>query len=376
MVPFSKIYFDTCALFDGGWPRPNLELRTLLDYARVLEVPTLIPTPADREREEQWLREVTVRQAKIMETIGEIDRRYAEIADRLPSPSLHDVEVLRRLYRENANEARKVHSISDCPMTSKTLTDVFELSVQRKAPFQRDKDRNFQDLLVYLSIIEDLRKLGGKPTGAIVTNDKGFQEGFKGIDNQHRVQIRMFRSLNAVIAELQQGFKQQIVLKQERQSENVHVVLSSEGEKIRKHIVGTVQFSDPIFRRLVKIDDIENLRVGSVTLPVEIGEGPFEFFFNVDLDVVATVESFQIPSWAGSAKVGEHVVRPTGEQLLAAFGNPVLSTERIPKKIVVNAKGVILKGKFSLLELGVAYEAINFGFGMGALNEQTLLGRH
>jgi hypothetical protein len=64
-LPFRRIYFDTSALREAGWPHVSARLEQLLSLARHLTVRAFLPEPVARELEEHWLREFDEKMARV-----------------------------------------------------------------------------------------------------------------------------------------------------------------------------------------------------------------------------------------------------------------------------------------------------------------------
>jgi hypothetical protein len=326
----------------------------------------VIPQPVEREREEQWLRDVKDLQASIHKSVTAIDEHCSGF-DKIPGPTLHDIEKLRVFYQTISSRVREEWSINDCPMTSRALREVFEMSVCRKPPFQKDKDRNFQDTVIYLSVVDHIKSLGNNPVSAIVSGDGGFVDNFKGIDSQNGVRIIPYRTLEDVTAELQTGFEQRIQLDIQKDEADAKAALSTMLDKIRTHVFN-VSFKDPLLVKILEKKDVEKLRILKVTLPYPLTEKPFDFSFDVRLVLTAIVEDCGAfsGSWANEflkSSRGPEVKTPDTTQ-----------PQRFLKEVNVSAKGRRVNGQFCVDEFGEAYDKDPFA--LGRFDEMDIVRRH
>ncbi len=253
-------------------------------------------------------------------------------------------------------------------MTSRALQEVFEMSVCRKPPFQKDKDRNFQDAVIYLSVVDHIKSLGNNPVSAIVSGDGGFVDNFKGIDSQNGVQIVPYRTLEDVTAELQTGFEQRIQLEIQKDEADAKAALSTMLDKIRTHVFN-VSFQDPLLTKILEKKDVDKLRVLKVTLPYPLTEKPFDFSFDVHLVLTAVVEDYGAFSGPWANELVKSLMGPEAKT------SDTTQPQRFPKDVNVSAKGRRVNGQFFVDELGEAYDKEASASALARFDEMDIVRR-
>jgi len=357
MLRFKRIYFDANQLLEGGWPRGNLELTNVLCFAGELCIPVFIPEPVERELEERWVHEALDKTKEIRARVQGLSKHCRDIVAVNGSVELPNENELRDAYRVQAKALRDKWGISVSPLTTRSLREVFEMSVSRKQPFKSAKDKNFQDTVIYLSIIDHLRSDTEPEAAAFVTRDGVFQKDTIGsLDTEAGVTIVLYQTLKEIADALKTGLAHKVQLRLEQDRVRACEVLTGMLDEIGKHISKTVTFSDrELFTKILAIKGIENTRIGQILLPFEPGPEPFEFYFDVALDLLVEVKVFRFPVLRPASTDDASASSPL-LAMAAAWPNPVIEEARKPRVVTMKAIGAIQDGKFRVVELGFAYE--------------------
>lgn len=176
-VDFNAVYLDTNALIVGNWPVPSLVLENVLRFAEWLKVSVFIPEPVEREAEQHWLREVRDSATGIHSSIENF-RRITRRVNGAAQVRSEDERTLVERYRQSAASSKKALGISTSPMTSRGLSEFFDLAIQYSMPFlsgSGKKGKGFQDAVILASVLEHLRE-NPHLSGLLVTNDSVFSQ--------------------------------------------------------------------------------------------------------------------------------------------------------------------------------------------------------
>ena len=186
---FQRIYFDANIMIEQRWPASSVGLRNLLTFAKELEVKCIIPEPVCIEIEEQWFRELKIKEKDLslhIERIG--SPRLLLYANRDAAIEQYQNAVKSQLQNTN---------IEICPLTSTPLQTIFRMAASHEAPF--DKDNEFRDRVIWLSVIEDLAKQSDQ-TAVFLGKDKVYEEeSFRAIVNKRKVNISIQKQVSDVI---------------------------------------------------------------------------------------------------------------------------------------------------------------------------------
>src|ERR1700693_4114478 len=166
-------------LLDGGWPRGKADLETVLAYAKNLGIPIFIPEPVELELEEGWLRRVKDHQSAIAASVQAINGHCKEIGEPQQAPRFNDLSILRSGYKDRVRVFKERWGMQTSSFTDVSLKEIHEMSVCRKLPSEDKKDRkskHFQDVVIYLSVIDHLRKAHCVTTAAFVARDGIFHD--------------------------------------------------------------------------------------------------------------------------------------------------------------------------------------------------------
>lgn len=163
---FHRIYFETSALRDGGWPRGSGVLEDVFGLSAELGFTLLIPRAVEVELETLWLRGLYE-----LRNDEKVVRHVAGITEVGLLPPV-DWERVRSDYRTVANAQKAKWGIRSVPLTLRRLDEVFQWTIAPEPPFE-NKRPGLRDAAIYHSIVEDLRAAPGQ-RAILVAQDKGF----------------------------------------------------------------------------------------------------------------------------------------------------------------------------------------------------------
>jgi hypothetical protein len=176
-LEFNALYLDTNVLIGANWPALALRLENLLVLTGWMKVSIFLPEPVEREAEQHWLREVRDSSAGLVgsvENFQRLTRRVKGIAE----VRAENEEALLLRYRELAISICNHFGILTIPMTTRPLSEFFDMAIRYETPFVSDKSKKgkgFQDAVVLASVLEHLIA-NPQLSGLLVTDDEVFSK--------------------------------------------------------------------------------------------------------------------------------------------------------------------------------------------------------
>src|SRR2546422_5850769 len=163
-APFDRVYFDSSALRDGGWPHVSGILEDTFRLARSLSIGLFIPRAVEVEVEGMWLRELYE-----LRNEQKVTKHIAGITDNVVASI--DWDQARHDYRVSSDELKTEWAMGILPITQSSLEHAFQLTITTGAPFE-NKRPGLRDAVIYYSVVEHLRIESGH-RAVLVTQDKG-----------------------------------------------------------------------------------------------------------------------------------------------------------------------------------------------------------
>ncbi len=163
----SLIFVDTNTL-DQAWPELSGKMRTALESARLLNITVELPDPVLLELDNRCKERIRKHSEEIKTSLRNLRRLGIDI----PQPPL-EANALFDRYLDRRSHAL-THFSRTTPFVSCTIDELFREAIGRKLLFG-EQGRNFQDVVIYRSVIERLKTHeGGR--GVLVTKDSVFSE--------------------------------------------------------------------------------------------------------------------------------------------------------------------------------------------------------
>ena len=213
-------------------------------------------------------------------------------------------------YRATVGAVNKFFGISEVPLTTRPLTDIFTMACLRQPPF-RDKgvDAGFKDAVIFLSIIDHL--MGTDEVGALVSVDGIFRDAkIVEFGRNAGARLMIYSSVEAVYDAMKQEFQEIEKRTWDLRTENVRRRLTLKLEAIQKFIEERLQIPEwglvgPA--RLLAVPHVEVLEIRQIRLPSPEEADKVEqirFSFDVGAKLHARFEKMELPKprWV---KVGD-----------------------------------------------------------------------
>jgi hypothetical protein len=362
MLEFQYIYLDSNPLLAAGWPRITEKLQTISELAKFHHLPLFLPVSVEEELEQHWIRDLSDKEGRIKQTVGDRNRVTGGVIDDLSVPAFPSNAVVRRSYREQVASLKKALLIQSSPFTVRPLQEVFQMSARRTLPF-REKDKDFQDVVHILSVIDHLKILDHK-TAALVSKDGVFEtESVQDLERDSGVKLVFFKTLDELDERLrlELSARQQEALKTESQA----LLAKLEPQRaelatfIREHLaipeselrVGAIRWALPRRADLVEISDVH---IPPFQLRDRPPNEPLPITIDVKVEILATVGVAPVVE-EPMLRIGQEDTHPSPQQIIDSFIKPEYREERIPLACEVEGfamrKGQEIQGfKFTNVE--------------------------
>ncbi len=167
---FKRAYFDTNVLVADNWPHLSTNLTEYFWQSDILKVRNFVPDLVERELEARWLR-------AFKQKVEELNRKTSDINRHLLRPTVEaavpSVEEAIANYRSIVQQIRQAHQIDSVPLPRTTnVAEFVRMAIERHPPFEREKEKGFQDAVILMSIVEHLQE--SPEPSILVSNDKIF----------------------------------------------------------------------------------------------------------------------------------------------------------------------------------------------------------
>jgi hypothetical protein len=163
---FNRVYFDTNLLVRVGWPAPDPLFISILQIGQSLRVDPFVPEPVRIERENLWLRD-----------LYKFHARQRAVAQGIVDPELFGVpwDRAREGYRDTERRLVETWGFNrggTASFPAQTMADAFHDSIDTGPPFESREEQGFRDSIIYLGIVEHLRRDPG--VAVLVSDDTKF----------------------------------------------------------------------------------------------------------------------------------------------------------------------------------------------------------
>lgn len=172
---FDRIYFDTEPLLAAGWPRLSVPLENVASLARDLNVSLHVPDVAYLELEARYLAARDAEYNEVVARISQLRSRLKELGgDPSQIPALPDVRAeMRKRYLAVVESRKQVFAPTPTPPLD--IQNLLKMAVAHELAFE-DDDKGFKDTVIFLSVIEEIKRSPKQMTSAIVSRDHVFRE--------------------------------------------------------------------------------------------------------------------------------------------------------------------------------------------------------
>jgi hypothetical protein len=284
-----RVYLETSAVIGPGWPPWHGKIEALASLVATLGATLILPTCVEREAEEHYIREAR-----------KDDDKMKSLLERVPPGvrrELASMDHVRDAYRAAREEWKTSLGIQPCPITTCSVTDLFEEAITYQSPFKEDGGGiGFQDAVIFHSVVDDQRKHGGP--GLLVCGDKGYPNPGAiptGVDLQI---VGIAHAQQVLEGHLAAGERSVVEKARAVARESLERVLSEIEAFIQKELRFTEVDIDWTVRssgRLISVQGIRALGIENIALSVSQGGAPGErigLAFDVPIEVDAVFERY------------------------------------------------------------------------------------
>jgi hypothetical protein len=279
-LDFNALYLDTNVLVELNWPAPSVKLENLFTLALWSKVAVFLPSPVEKEVQEHWLRGVRERLAGLESAKDQFERITRQVTGTAEVRYESEQELLTR-YRDSATEVKKRFNILGCPMTTRPLTEFFDLATRYVLPFEYDKKKKgkgFQDAVILSSVLEHL-KANTRIAGVFVTGDDVFSKVDIGefMPSCTEVNLKVL-TLEETDKALYDSYWDEHIKKPWKEEEaNAKAAVEALMPELRKFIETNIDKSmlrPGTFDKLIELGGIEKVDVFYVTTPIPVPGKP------------------------------------------------------------------------------------------------------
>ena len=356
MPEFDRLYLDTTVLRKSNWPHVSAELGFLLELAKNFKIQVVIPEAAEIEREEQWVRELVAASQKCDAAMTKRSDVLKAVGLALAESRRDDPpDALREKYKAAARSAKDANGIATAPLTTRGIAEFLKLAVTRTPPFQisGDKVTGFQDTLILLSIIDDL-KACGRNTCVLLSYDGVFSK-ITAVSKAEGKALQHLTTIDDVWSILADEIKPELVKWWTEQREAIQAELEAQHEQISDLLRAFIS-PDMVDYRAKAVESIGPLRSFSVEMPFPgfpHEPGPYETqegaTFKISATISTEVRALAVPGLAGLAASLLYAAR-SGSQATADKSEHV-SSESFWKKVEMEATATFERGRYTLKDL-------------------------
>lgn len=356
MPDFERLYLDTTVLRKSNWPHISAELSFLLALARNFDIRVVIPEPAEIEREEQWIRDLTAasqkfasaasKRADVLKAIGLSTERSRED---LP-------ETLRERYLATAQSAKEINGISTAPLTSRGVREFLKLAVSRTPPFQvsGDKVTGFQDALILFSIFDDMNA-SGTDNSVLLSDDVVFSQ-VKVVSNAEGKTVQHLRTIDEVWSKFADEIQPEVVKWWQEQRAAIQTELEAQREQIVDLLMKFVS-PEAVDYRARGIESIGMLRPGPVEIPFPVfplEPGPYETKEGASFKISVTVSTeFQTIAIKGLSGIVANLMYAARSGSQPSAEAEEMSSESFWKQVEMEGTATFKEGRYSINNLTI-----------------------
>jgi hypothetical protein len=336
MLDFKYIYLDSNPLLGAGWPRITEKLQTISELAQIHHLSLFLPVSVEEELEQHWIRDLFEKEKRIKQSVADRNKVSSDIVSDLAAPAFPSRDIVIQSYRDRVGSLKKVLSIQSSPFTSRSLQEIFRMSASRTPPF-KDKDKDFQDVVHVLSVIDHLKTLPNKHC-AFVSEDQIYEPAnIEALQRDSGVAIRVFKSFDELEKCLTDELSARIREEWKSESQNMLAKLQPQRAElatfIREHLeipeselcVGAIRRALPRRAELVEISDI---RTPPFQLRDRPADEPLPISIDAKVEILADVEI--APTMEESRlRIGQEDTRPSPQQIIDSFIKAEYRQERV-----------------------------------------------
>jgi hypothetical protein len=229
----------------------------------------VIPEPVEVERQEQWLREFREAAASAKTAASSLMEHLRHISSAKYDPPIIDEASLKAEYKRVAEKVKNAHAIRSAPFSERSLSEVFGLSVVRQPPFEKKKDVviGFQDAVILLSVVDDIRRLG--KASAFVSSDKVFEK-CQPLLLANDVDLRMVPGLQSILDIFIAELKQQVQEFLRREEDEIKPALYGRKNEIEGYIAGLIpptEFGSTLLGTVVLVNSANVTDIEAISNP-------------------------------------------------------------------------------------------------------------
>lgn len=365
MLDFTAIYLDSQPLIAAGWPRLSSRLGSVVSLSQIHNIPVFIPEPVEIELEEHWLRDFQERRLAVTNSLDKLNKYCHEFVPDVPVPTIQDSLALRSTYRAKAAAMKQLMSIKSSPATKRLLSEVFNMSCSRATPFDKAKDTAFQDVVIYLSVLDHLRDNSVK-TVAFVSQDKIF-ENTGGLEQSAGVKVILFKTLE----DIEKRFKDELIdrmkVQWEKDRQNAEGRFSAMLPDIAEFVADNLDLPADEAGLFTKIETLQNaqaIKIIWVSTPAPFGrKDGDDVNISADLEMKLTVlVDRSVSCLLGSLLVEKDAAR--GPKPSPPDFTPTSAVEELTRNVELEALATYKDGEFLNIRLQrVRLKKPNLGFG-------------
>ena len=360
---FTSIYFDTNILVGHPWPRTSAALERILSLCKSLKVAVFIPQVVEIELENRWVRDYESSCDGVRSSLRDY-RKYHQILEvQTASPELVESSKALAAYRDRVEHLKKHWSIGVVPTPSIPLVNLLQMASRREVAFE-DKGAGFQDSLVFLSVLEQMR--GSNATGELVSNDGIFDRRrveLAQLAGETGCQIVFFRSTDEIgqALELRESAKIQELIKKDE--ERALHTLQAEIDNLRSWLTdeldglqlrGSQGWSSDVFQ----VSRVNSFRLVSVKTPFPLDRNEGQSV-SITITIAGDAQVFMVDSPASrfaksilsGRAFGRYEVTEQSNAGRRPAGVYTLTDYRVtrPVEIEIDASAVFRNGRYENL---------------------------
>jgi hypothetical protein len=352
---FDRLYLDTTILRKSNWPHVSAELGFLLELAKNFKIQVVIPEAAEIEREEQWVRDLVTASQKCDAAMTKRSDVLKAVGLTLAEQHRDDPDALREKYKAAAQSAKDANAITTAPLTTRGIAEFLKLAVTRTPPFQisGDKVTGFQDTVILLSIIDDLKACGRNT--CVLLSDDGVFSKITSVSKAEGKALQHLTTIDDIWSILADEIKPELLKWWTEQRDAIQAEIEAQQEQITDLLRAFVS-PDMVDYRAKAIESIGPLRSFSVETPFPgfpYEPGPYETreraTFKISATMSTEVRALAVPGFTGLAASLLYAAQ-SGSQTTVDKSEQV-SSESFWKKVEMEGTATFERGRYILKDL-------------------------
>lgn len=311
-APYDRVYFDSNILLRHQWPRVSQTLLNAMSIVKDFRIPAILLDAVEKELRAHFLRGLAAAKAETENKARAVARICESVGVRAPSISLAPAPKLEAAYNKTSARAVRELGLRKRAPQLRDVKELFEMAIQRTKPFQ-EKGKNFQDVVICLTAIDDLISSSGN-TAAFISSDGIFEQSvLDEMCEAHRVRLILFDSLQGLTDDLRKHLDERQEKEWSHDEQLARDAVARERSKIQQFLEANlgIPTSMGLFRsrQILRIHRIEISKITRVETPSpahRISGLPITITAQLEINIHATVR-IPRPSSAltETLKVGE-----------------------------------------------------------------------